>query len=228
MRNSLSININICSAMLKYNVQDVLFTSSACVYPEYLQDTDNIPTLEEHTVYPASPDSEYGWEKLISERLYINHAKNHNFRVRIARLHNVFGPLGTYQGGKEKAPAALCRKVATSNRVEIWGDGQQQRSFLYIDQCIEGIIRLHQSDCNLPLNIGSEKTVTINELVNIIANHSNRRVNKIHVDGPQGVRSRTSNNSLVNEKLNWVPDENLEQGLYETYNWIQEQIANDE
>lgn len=226
LTNSLLININICNAMVKYHIDNVFFTSSACVYPEELQTGESIPDLIENASYPANPDSEYGWEKLTSERLYLSYARNYNLRVRIARLHNVFGPFGSYNNGKEKAPAALCRKIAETNQeIEVWGNGKQQRSFLYIDECIKGIHRIQNSNYEFPLNLGSERIITINELVQIISSIAGKQILIRHLPGPTGVQTRTSNNDKLQFVLNWVPYENLEYGLKETYNWIKNEIT---
>lgn len=238
MHNSATINLNILDAVHKFN-QDVagevpedkqpkiFYSSSACMYPEHNQlDPDN-PNCAEDTAYPANPDSEYGWEKLFSERLYLAYNKNHDIPVRIARFHNIFGPLGTWDGGREKAPAAICRKVAkqpSSGEIEIWGDGTQTRSFLYIDECVEGIRRLMESDFTGPVNIGSDEMVTIDNLVNIVCDIANKPLTKNHIDGPEGVRGRNSDNTLIMEKLDWAPSQPLRVGLEKTYAWIKEQV----
>lgn len=228
MHNSASINLNIVSAMIAHNVKKVFYSSSACIYPEYKQlDPDNV-CLEESAAYPAAPDSEYGWEKVFSERLYMNYAKNYGIDARIARFHNVFGPKGSWNNGKEKSPAALCRKVAMANEgdeIEVWGNGTQSRSFLYIDECIEGIHRIMESDYASPLNLGSERQVSINELVGIISRAANKKVKINNVPGPTGVMGRTSDNNLLRKTLDWTPDEDLEGGILKTYRWIAEQIA---
>jgi len=225
LTNSLAININICKAMLKNNIKNVFFTSSACVYPEELQTNVDYPVLVEEKAYPANPDSEYGWEKLTSERLYLSYARNYNLRVRIARLHNVFGSLTSYNNGKEKAPAALCRKIIeNSNAIQIWGDGQQQRSFLYIDECIKGIHKIQNSNYNRPLNLGAERIISINRLVKIICDIAGKQIKIEHIPGPLGVQTRTSDNKKIREILNWAPAENLEYGLTQTYNWIKNEI----
>lgn len=227
MSNSASININVCQFMLKDNIKRVFYSSSACMYPAYNQTSTENPTLAEHTAYPADPDSEYGWEKLFSERLYLAHKRNHNFDVRIARLHNVFGPLGSYNDGREKAPAALCRKIAQANEfdtIEIWGSGKQTRSFLYIDECIEGILRLMTSDFSEPVNLGSERMISINELAMLIMKLVGKHVMIKNIDGPIGVMGRVSDNTLIYEKLLWKPQEKLEYGLVETYNFIYSQL----
>ncbi|MCB0641117.1 MAG: NAD-dependent epimerase/dehydratase family protein [Phaeodactylibacter sp.] len=227
MHNSATINLNMVEQARLNDVDKIFYSSSACMYPEYNQmDPDN-PKLSEDSAYPAAPDSEYGWEKLFSERLYLSYQRNYGLNVRVARFHNIFGPQGTWTGGKEKAPAALCRKVGESNdngTIEIWGDGKQTRSFLYIDECLEGVRRLMESDFTGPVNIGSEEMVSINELVDIIADASGKTINKKHIEGPQGVRGRNSDNALIYEKLGWKPTEPLKDGIARTYNWILEQI----
>jgi GDP-D-mannose 3',5'-epimerase len=227
MHNSAIINLNILDEMRKKGVKKIFYSSSACMYPEHNQlDPDN-PCLSEESAYPANPDSEYGWEKLFSERLYLSYAKNYNFDVRIARFHNVFGPFGSWNNGKEKAPAALCRKVATvepGGTIEIWGPGTQTRSFLYIDECIEGVQRLMESKFTGPVNLGSERMISINNLVYLIAKLVNKEVNIKNVPGPMGVMGRNSDNNLIKEKLNWAPEDNLETGLLRTYHWIEHQL----
>lgn len=227
MHNSAMINLNICNEMLKKKISRVFYTSSACMYPAHNQlDPDN-PLLSEDSAYPANPDSEYGWEKLFSERLYMSYARNYGFRVRIARLHNVFGPYGSWNNGKEKAPAALCRKVAENEDggiVEIWGPGIQTRSFLYIDECIEGIHKIVASECVTPLNLGSERMITINDLLFLIARIAGKTLSIKNVQGPVGVMGRNSDNTLIKELIGWSPQDNLEQGLSNTYNWINSQL----
>ena len=225
MRNSIQININILNAMLKHKVTRVFYSSSACIYPEYNQLTASNPQCEESSAYPAEPDSEYGWEKLLSERIYLAHARNYNFRVRIARLHNVFGPYGSWKNGREKAPAALCRKVVESNGViDIWGDGNQTRSFLFIDDCIEGIHNIVNGDYSLPLNLGSERMISINDLGQLIAKIAKKSITINNIPGPVGVVGRNSNNNLIKQYLNWAPKDNLEYGLSQTYHWILNEI----
>ena len=234
MTNSGLINMNLLKAQTDLNNEQavnntkIFYSSSACIYPEYNQlDPDN-PNCIEDSAYPADPDSEYGWEKLFSERLYISYNKNFNLPVRIARFHNIFGPEGTYDGGREKAPAAICRKIASTKdgTIEIWGDGNQTRSFLYIDECIEATRRLMNSEFSEPINIGSEEMVTINELVEIVSSVSNKEIEIKHIDGPLGVRGRNSNNDLIREKLNWDYELTLEEGIKKTYNWIESQLKN--
>src|SRR3990167_7595757 len=220
MHNSALINLNVLALLPK----KIFYSSSACIYPKYNQTDPNNPKCNEDSAYPADPDSEYGWEKLFSERLYLAHARNLGITVRIARLHNVYGPEGTYQGGREKAPAALCRKVAESDMVEIWGDGQQTRSFMYIDHCIEGIIRLMDSDFSGPVNIGSTEMVSIDDLALTIAEIAGKKITLKHIKGPQGVRGRVSDNKLIQEKLNWQPGISLRQGVVPTYKWVYDQV----
>ena len=233
MHNSCSINLNVLDEQREFNKSvgnrtKIFYSGSACMYPEHNQlDPDN-PDCREDSAYPAAPDSEYGWEKLFSERLYLAYNRNHDIPVRIARYHNIFGVEGTWDGGREKAPAAICRKVAklpvTGGTIDVWGDGEQTRSFLYIDECIEATRRLMDSDFLGPVNIGSEQMVTINELVDTVAKVSGKVVEKNHIDGPLGVRGRNSNNDLVREKLGWDYSQTLEEGIGKTYKWIEEQI----
>lgn len=232
MHNSATINLNLLDAVRDYHYRNadnqkplILYSSSACMYPEHNQlDPDN-PNCVESSAYPANPDSEYGWEKLFSERLYLAYNRNYNIPVRIARFHNIYGPKGTWDGGREKAPAAVCRKVITNNEtIEIWGDGKQTRSFLYIDDCIDAVRLLMQSDFMGPVNIGSEEMVTINQLVDVASEIGNKDLTKVYIDGPVGVRGRNSDNRLIEEKLGWKPKHSLHDGLNETYNWIKEQV----
>ena len=234
MYNSVSINLNVLEGVRKMNeekgknVTKIFYSSSACIYPEYNQlDPDN-PDCREESAYPAAPDSEYGWEKLFSERLYLTYNRNHGIPVRIARYHNIFGPEGTWEGGREKSPAAICRKVAylpeEGGAIEVWGDGLQTRSFLFVQECVEATRRLMDSNFMGPINIGSEEMVTINELVDTVARVAQKDVKKIHIDGPLGVRGRNSNNELIGKELNWEYVMTLEEGIYKTYKWIQEQI----
>lgn len=227
MHNSASINLNIADQANKQGVGALFYSSSACMYPAHNQlDPDN-PNCEESSAYPADPDSEYGWEKLFSERLYLSYARNYGMKVHIARYHNIFGPEGTWQGGKEKAPAAVCRKVAMAQSggdVEVWGDGQQTRSFLYIDECVEGTIRLTRSDKTGPYNIGSDEMVTISGLVDMVSDLAGKPVGKRYVPGPTGVRGRNSDNRLIEAELGWRPSEPLRDGLAKTYQWIEAQV----
>jgi GDP-D-mannose 3',5'-epimerase len=227
MQNSASINLNVLDSVSKRGVGTILYASSACIYPEQNQLDPTDPKTAEHTAYPADPDSEYGWEKLFSERLYSSYARNYGIDVRIARYHNIFGPEGTWQGGREKAPAALCRKVAQApneGEIEMWGDGEQTRSFLYIDECLEGTFRLMQSDCSEPLNIGSSEMISINGLAHKIIALSNKRIGIRHIDGPLGVRGRNSDNALIWQRLGWKPTRPLDAGLEPTFNWIASQV----
>ena len=234
MHNSVSINLNVLEEQRKFNETvgnktKIFYSGSACMYPEHNQlDPDN-PDCREESAYPADPDSEYGWEKLFSERLYFAYNRNHGIPVRVARYHNIFGPEGTWEGGREKAPAAICRKVGylpdVGGAIEVWGDGEQTRSFLYIDECIEATRRMMDSDFMGPVNIGSEEMVKINELVDIAGKVSGKAVRRMHkLDAPLGVRGRNSNNDLIREKLGWDYEQTLEEGIRKTYNWIKEQI----
>ena len=227
MHNSAMINLNVAYECSRQKVKKVFYSSSACMYPEHNQLDPNNPNCEESSAYPANPDSEYGWEKLFSERMFLAFHRNYNLNIRIARFHNIFGPHGTYKDGKEKAPAAICRKVAEcldGGEIEVWGDGKQTRSFLYIDECIDGVLKLMESDFNGPVNIGSDEMVTINDLVNYIIDISGKIINIKHVDGPTGVRGRNSDNTLIKEKLKWHPSQPLYNGLIKTYEWINKKI----
>jgi len=226
MRNSATINLNILHNCLENNVKKIFYSSSACIYPEYNQVDPDDPHCRESDAYPAQPDSEYGWEKLFSERLYLAYQKNYGLDVKIARYHNIFGQEGTWTGGREKAPAAICRKVAENDvSIEIWGDGSQTRSFLYIDDCIDATLALMNSDCKEPINIGSEEMVTINELVDIVVEISGKNLNRYYdTTMPQGVRGRTSFNKLIERYTGWKPKLTLREGLELTYKWIEEQI----
>jgi len=224
------INIHMLEAARKAHVSRFLYTSSACVYPEYLQGDENVVPLKEEDAYPAQPQDAYGWEKLISERLCTHYREDYGLETRIVRFHNIFGPLGTWDGGREKAPAAICRKVAFakltgSSEVEIWGDGKQTRSFCYIDDCLLGIYKLMRSDYREPLNLGQDRMVSINELADIVAEIAGISISKVHVAGPEGVRGRNSDNTRLGEVLGWVPEISLEDGLALTYRWIEEQVA---
>ena len=236
MHNSVTINLNVLEAQRQLNdfkqvnKTKIFYSGSACMYPEHNQlDPDN-PDCREESAYPANPDSEYGWEKLFSERLYFAYHRNYGIPVRVARYHNIFGPEGTWDGGREKAPAAICRKVAylpeEGGTIEVWGDGLQTRSFLFIDECIEATRRLMDSNFIGPVNIGSEEMVTINQLVDTASKVAGKNVEKNHIDGPLGVRGRNSNNDLIREKLGWDYSQTLEEGIRKTYNWISEQIKN--
>lgn len=228
MHNSSQINLNILDLATKNKVNKIFYSSSACIYPERNQLDPLNPNCEENSAYPASPDSEYGWEKLFSERLYLAYAKNFGIQVRIARYHNIFGPQGSWNNGKEKSPAALCRKIAmaeSGGSIEIWGDGQQTRSFLYIDECLEGTIRLMASSWSGPVNIGSDEMVSIEKLANLIIKISGKDLKIRNVDGPLGVRGRNSHNGLIQEKLKWAPSQPLTDGLEKTYSWICNQVS---
>ena len=227
MHNSALINLNVLDTAIRTGVKKIFYSSSACMYPEHNQLDPNNPNCEESSAYPANPDSEYGWEKLFSERLYLAYNRNYGIDVRIARFHNIFGPYGTYKGGKEKAPAALSRKIAETldgGEIEVWGDGKQTRSFLYIDECVEGIIRLMDSNFKGPVNIGSEEIISINDLANNIIDISGKMIYIKNIEGPTGVRGRNSNNNLIKEKIGWSPTQPLYTGLIQTYEWIEQQI----
>jgi len=228
MHNSATINLNMLEAGRQRGVKRFFYSSSACIYPEHNQTDPNKPVCSEDSAYPAAPDSEYGWEKLFSERLYKAYERNHGIEVHIARFHNIFGPEGTWTGGKEKAPAALCRKIAEAENggsIEIWGDGKQTRSFLYIDECLDGVRRLMESNFGGPVNIGSEEMVTINGLAEMIMRVAGKRLTINHIPGPLGVRGRKSDNRLISEKLGWKPNEPLQRGLDITYKWVAEQVS---
>ncbi len=229
MHNSATINLNVLEACRGRNTKKIFYSSSACIYPLYNQlDPDN-PKCSEDSAYPAAPDSEYGWEKLFSERLYLAYRRNYGMDTHVARYHNIFGPEGTWRGGREKSPAALCRKVAETpdgGEIEVWGDGKQTRSFLYIDECLEGSIRLLRSDFPGPVNIGSDEMVTINQLAGLAMEIAGKKLSIKHVPGPLGVRGRNSDNKLIGEKLGWRPSASLKEGLTTTYHWIKEQLAN--
>lgn len=237
MYNSALINLNVAKSASEHKIGRIFYSSSACIYPAYNQDDPDNPNCEECSVYPAAPDSEYGWEKLFSERLYKAFERNYGLTIRIARFHNVFGPQGTWKGGKEKAPAAICRKVSEASQfmglkvdapephIDIWGDGKQTRSFLYIDECIEGVIRLMRSDCNKVINIGSDEMISINDLAEMVIRISGKNLGINHIDGPQGVRGRNSDNTLIRQVLNWSPATSLEEGMTKLYNWVNQQIT---
>jgi nucleoside-diphosphate-sugar epimerase len=222
------INLHMAHFGAAKKVKQVFYSSSACMYPAYNQQDPDDPDCAEHTAYPAAPDSEYGWEKLFSERLYLSFCRNHGLNVRVARFHNIFGPEGTWTGGREKAPAALCRKIAQEpdgGQIELWGDGEQTRSFLYIDECIEGVRRLMASTSfRGPVNIGSEEMLTINRMAKMIMQIAGKELSIRHVDGPQGVRGRNSDNRLIRSELGWAPIAPLHDGLTKTYAWISEQV----
>ena len=227
--NNSLINLHTLEAARVNGVRRYLYTSSACIYPEYKQTDANVVPLKEEDAYPAQPQDAYGWEKLVTERLCMHYREDFGIETRIVRFHNIFGPLGTWDGGREKAPAAMCRKVAlaklTGNpAIDIWGDGEQTRSFCYIDDCVNGIDRLMQSDSREPINLGQDRMVTINELADMVANIAGVRIVKKHVDGPMGVRGRNSDNTLLRRALGWTPEISLEEGLAKTYGWIEEQV----
>lgn len=230
LHNNSLINIHTLDAARENGVKRYLYTSSACIYPEHLQEDANVTPLKESDAYPAYPQDAYGWEKLVSERLCMHYAEEYGIETRTVRFHNIFGEKGTWEGGREKAPAALCRKIAIAkltgnHEIEIWGDGEQTRSFCYIDDCTEGIYRLMNSDHGDPLNLGQDRMVTINQLADIIANIAGITVHRKHIDGPQGVRGRNSDNSKLREVLGWEPEISLEVGLTQTYGWIEAQVA---
>jgi nucleoside-diphosphate-sugar epimerase len=234
MHNSATINLNVLESLRQLNMKTgsnktkIFYSGSACMYPAYNQEDPDNPNCKEDSAYPAAPDSEYGWEKLFSERLYFAYNRNHNIPVAVARYHNIFGPEGTWDGGREKAPAAICRKVAKSknvDKIDVWGDGKQTRSFLFIDECIEATRRMMEHpDFVGPVNIGSEEMVTINELVEITARVAGKEITTNHIDGPLGVRGRNSDNELIRKILGWDYQQTLEEGIRKTYNWISEQI----
>jgi GDP-D-mannose 3', 5'-epimerase len=228
MHNSAMINLNVLDACHKRTIRRVFYSSSACMYPEHNQIDPDDPNCAEDSAYPANPDSEYGWEKLFSERLYLAYNRNYGMECRVARFHNIFGPEGTWQGGKEKAPAAICRKVALcpdGGEIEVWGDGLQTRSFLYIDECIEGVIRLTRSDFAGPVNIGSEEMIRINDLARMAIDISGKSIGLRNIPGPVGVRGRNSDNRLIRERLGWAPEEPLRDGMTKVYHWIAGEIA---
>lgn len=228
MHNSATINLNTLECGRKAGVRKFFYSSSACIYPEYNQRDPENPKCSEESAYPAAPDSEYGWEKLFSERLYLAYHRNWGVDVRVARFHNIFGPEGTWTGGREKAPAALCRKIAEasdSREIEIWGDGLQTRSFLYIDGCVEAIRRLMASDFTGPVNVGSEEMISINGLARLIMDIAGKNLGIRHIPGPLGVRGRNSDNQLIRERLGWAPDRPLREGLEKTYDWVAAQVA---
>ncbi len=228
MHNSATINLNLLDGCRRHGVGRIFYSSSACIYPEHNQlDPDN-PNCAEASAYPADPDSEYGWEKLFSERLFAAFAKNHGMRCHVARYHNIFGPMGTWDGGREKAPAAICRKVAMAKdgeSIEIWGDGVQTRSFLFVDECLEGTLRLTRSDFEGPVNIGSDEMISINDLAKMVIDISGKQLSLNHIPGPLGVRGRNSDNNLIREKLNWAPSQPLRKGMEVTYDWVNRQVA---
>ncbi len=229
MHNSALINLNMIEACYRQGVKNIFYSSSACIYPAYNQTDPDNPKCSEDSAYPAEPDSEYGWEKIFSEHLYLAFRRNYDMNVHIARFHNVFGPEGTWTGGREKAPAAFCRKVAETpdgETIEMWGDGLQTRSFLYIDECLKGVRRLMHSELTGPFNIGSEEMITINKLAEMIMSIAGKKLDIKHIPGPLGVRGRNSDNRLIKEKLGWAPSKALMDGLVPTYRWIEEMVKN--
>jgi len=227
MHNSATINLNMMEQARRSGIKKVFYSSSACIYPEDIQKEPNNPGLKETDAYPAAPDSEYGWEKLFSERMYMAYARNYGIEVRIARFHNIFGPYGTWDGGKEKAPAAVCRKVAVASdggEIEIWGDGEQTRTFLYIDECLNGICHLMNSDVRVPVNLGSDELISINDLAKMAMEIASKKLSIKHIEGPLGVRGRRSNNDYIEHVLKWKPETKLIDGMRITYQWIEERV----
>ncbi len=227
MHNSALCNLNVLDQASKQGISKIFYSSSACMYPEYNQMDPNNPKCSEDSAYPAAPDSEYGWEKLFSERLYLTYARNTDITVRVARFHNIFGPLGTWDGGREKAPAAICRKVAMAkdgDQIEVWGDGLQTRSFLIVDECVDGIRRLMESDFAGPVNIGSEEMISINDFTKMVIDISGKNLSIKNIEGPTGVRGRNSDNELIAKKLGWAPQQPLYDGVKQTYDWILDQV----
>jgi nucleoside-diphosphate-sugar epimerase len=229
LHNNSLINIHTLDAARENGVERYLYTSSACIYPEFKQMETNVAPLKEEDAYPAQPQDAYGWEKLIAEHLCLHYAAEYPIETRIVRFHNIFGPLGTWEGGREKAPAAMCRKIAMAeltgnHEIEIWGDGEQTRSFCYIDDCVNGLYKLMRSDHREPLNLGQDRMVTINELADMVADTAGISITKKHIEGPQGVRGRNSDNTRLRQVLNWEPEISLEEGLARTYSWIRQQV----
>ncbi len=227
MHTSATINLNVLDVCHKKNIKNIFYSSSACMYPEHNQMDPSNPNCKEDSAYPANPDSEYGWEKLFSERLYLAYGRNHKMNVRVARYHNIFGPEGTWKGGREKSPAALCRKIAEAKDggvIEVWGSGEQTRSFLYVDECVEGTMKLLRSNFVGPVNIGSEEMISINSLAKMIAEISGKKITIKNIDGPIGVMGRNSDNTLIKERLGWAPSRPLKEGIEKTYRWISEQV----
>jgi GDP-D-mannose 3',5'-epimerase len=230
LHNNLLISTHTLEAARINNIKRYLYTSSACIYPEYLQNEAEVQPLKEEDAYPAAPQDAYGWEKLLTERLCMHYSEDYGMQTRVVRFHNIFGPYGTWRGGREKAPAAMCRKVATAkltgtNEVDIWGDGDQTRSFCYIDDCVTGILRLMESDYKEPLNLGQDRLISINALADMVAAAAKTAITKKHVPGPQGVRGRNSDNSRLRAVLNWEPQVSLEDGIARTYAWIESEVA---
>lgn len=231
MHNSVMINLNVSQIAIEQKIKKVFYSSSACIYPKRNQTDPENPMCREDSAYPADPDSEYGWEKLFSERLFLSASRNYGLSVRIARFHNVYGALGTWDTGREKAPAALCRKIAQAKNggsIEIWGSGKQTRSFLYIDDCLNGIRQLMQSDFTGPVNLGSEEMISLNDFAKMIIGISGKEISIKNVDGPVGVNGRTSDNTLAKQEINWQPNISLHEGITKTYHWIAQQISNAE
>ncbi len=229
MHNSSLCNLNVLDSAVHQKVSDIFYSSSACIYPQSIQMEADQSGLKEAFAYPADPDSDYGWEKLFSERLYFAYQRNFGIKVHVARFHNIFGPEGAWKGGREKAPAAVCRKVAEADHegtIEIWGDGEQTRSFLYIDECLEGVRRLVKSDFSGPVNIGSDERISINELVKMTADIAEKKISIRHIPGPLGVRGRNSDNTLIRKELDWSPQQPLRTGIQKTYEWISRQVLN--
>lgn len=229
LHDNILINTHSLEAARENGVERYLYSSSACVYPEYRQEETDVTPLKEEDAYPAQPQDAYGWEKLVTERLCMHYRDEHDLETRTVRFHNIYGPYGTWEGGREKAPAALCRKIAVAKltgvpEIEIWGDGEQTRSFCYVSDCVEGIYRLQQSDFPGPLNLGQDQMITINELTDLIADVAGVEIVKKHIEGPQGVRGRNSDNSLLEKTLGWTPQVSLEEGLATTYEWIEDQV----
>ena len=227
MSNSAMINLNVLTVCREKGIKNILYTSSACIYPEHNQLDPNNPTCAENTAYPANPDSDYGWEKLFSERLYLAHNRNYGMNCKVVRLHNIFGPLCAWNNGKEKSPAALCRKVAqatSGDTIDVWGDGLQTRSFLYIDECLSGFDRVMSSDLSVPINLGSEEMISINNLVYMIANIAGKQIYINNIPGPEGVRGRTSDNRLIQDLLGWKPTQDLHTGMSLLYSWINQEV----
>ena len=228
MHNSATINLNVVDQAHKVGVKNIFYSSSACMYPEYNQLDPSNPNCAEDSAYPANPDSEYGWEKLFSERLYLAYNRNYHMNCKVARFHNIFGPLGTWRGGREKAPAAMCRKVCEAPEggfIEVWGDGTQTRSFLYVDECVEGILRLMRTDqFNGPVNIGSDEMISINDFAQMVIDISGKSLSIKNIDGPRGVMGRNSDNTLIYQKLGWKPTASLREGMEQTFQWIQGEL----
>jgi nucleoside-diphosphate-sugar epimerase len=228
MHNSATINLNMAEEAKNTGIKKIFYSSSACIYPAAIQEETSNPGLKEIDAYPAGPDSEYGWEKLFSERMYLSYLRNYGIDIHIARFHNIFGPYGTWDGGKEKAPAAMCRKVAETpngGEIEIWGDGEQTRTFLYVDECLEGIRRLMRSNVPGPVNIGSDELISINGLAKMAMNIAGKELKIRHIPGPLGVRGRSSDNAYIQQVLGWRPTSKLVHGIEITYNWIAEQVS---